>query len=50
MNIFQNILPYGVFGKSRAINAENPTGEKGKGGMLPVILEREEREVHVLKT
>jgi len=38
MNIFQNILPYGVFGKSRAINAENPTGE------------REEREVHVLKT
>ena len=33
MNIFQNILPYGVFGKSRAINAENPTGEKGKGGM-----------------
>ena len=33
MNIFQDILPYGVFGKSRAINAENPTGEKGKGGM-----------------
>ena len=22
-----------LFGKSRAINAENPTGEKGKGGM-----------------
>ena len=31
MNIFQDILPYGVFGKSRAITAENPTGEKGKG-------------------
>ena len=46
MNIFQNILPYGVFGKSRAINSENPTGEE----WLPVILEREEREVHVLKT
>lgn len=48
MNIFQDILPYGVFGKSRAINAENPTGEKEE--WLPVILEREEREVHVLKT
>lgn len=33
MNIFQNILPYGKFGSSRAINAENPMGEKGKGGM-----------------
>ena len=22
-------------GRSRAINAENPTGEKGKGGMAP---------------
>lgn len=50
MNIFQNILPYGVFGKSRAINAENPTGEREKEEWLPVILEREEREVHVLKT
>lgn len=33
MNTFQNILPYGKFGSSRAINAENPMGEKGKGGM-----------------
>ena len=33
MNIFQEILPYGRFGKSRAVNAENPTGEKGRGGM-----------------
>ena len=23
-------------GRSRAINAENPHGEKGKGGMVPV--------------
>lgn len=39
MNIFQDILPYGVFGKSRAINAENPTGEKGKRGWsIPVPL------------
>lgn len=33
MNIFREILPYGKFGRSRAVNAENPTGEKGKGGM-----------------
>lgn len=33
MNIFQEILPYGRFGRSRAVNAENPTGEKGRGGM-----------------
>ena len=26
-------LPYLTHGKSRAINAENRTGEKGKGGM-----------------
>ena len=37
MNIFQDILPYGVFGKSRAINAENPTGEKGKRGWSIVL-------------
>lgn len=28
-----NGLPYMKRGKSRAINAENRTGEKGKGGM-----------------
>ncbi|WP_368188979.1 glycoside hydrolase family 172 protein [Blautia sp. 1033sp1_1033st1_G9_1033SCRN_220408] len=33
MNLFGNIFPYGKFGSSRAINGENPTGEKGKGGM-----------------
>ena len=27
------MLPYLTHGKSRAINAENRTGEKGKGGM-----------------
>lgn len=32
MNLMKEILPYGKFGRSRAINAENPTGEKGKGG------------------
>lgn len=32
MNLMREILPYGKFGRSRAINAENPTGEKGKGG------------------
>ena len=32
MNFMHDILPYGKFGRSRAINAENPTGEKGKGG------------------
>ena len=26
-------MPYLTHGKSRAINAENRTGEKGKGGM-----------------
>ena len=26
-------LAYAKHGRSRAINAENPTGEKGKGGM-----------------
>lgn len=32
MNFMHDILPYGKFGRSRAINAENPTGEKGNGG------------------
>ena len=38
--------------KSRAINAENPRGEKGKGGMAgqPVILDHPEREARVLMT
>ena len=27
MNFMHDILPYGKFGRSRAINAENPTGE-----------------------
>lgn len=32
------ILPFIKRGKSRAINAENPTGEKGKGGMAASAL------------
>ena len=36
--------------KSRAINAENPKGEKGKAVWQPVILDHPEREVRVLET
>ena len=36
-------LPYLTRGKSRAINAENRSGEKGKGGMA-AILARPEKE------
>ena len=32
-------------GRSRAINAENPHGEKGKGGMAASHLDRPEKEV-----
>lgn len=32
------MLPYLTHGKSRAINAENRTGEKGKGGMAASVL------------
>ena len=32
-------------GRSRAINAENPHGEKGKGGMQRAIWDRPEKEV-----
>lgn len=32
-------MPYLTHGKSRAINAENRTGEKGKGGMQPARLD-----------
>lgn len=32
-------------GRSRAINAENPHGEKGKGGMAASIWDRPEKEV-----
>ena len=54
MNTLQDIMPYGKFGKSRAINAENPTGEKGKGqpgrrekeGWLPAVWEEAEKVVH----
>lgn len=35
--------------KSRAINAENPRGEKGKGGMQPVISDLPEKEARVLE-
>lgn len=28
-------LAYAKHGRSRSIDAENPTGEKGKGGMAP---------------
>ena len=28
-----SMMPYLTHGKSRAINAENRTGEKGRGGM-----------------
>ena len=31
-------MPYLTHGKSRAINAENRTGEKGKGGMASSAL------------
>ena len=34
--------------KSRAINAENPKGEKGKGGMAASILDLPEKEARVL--
>lgn len=37
-------LPYLTRGKSRAINAENRSGEKGKGGMAASILARPEKE------
>lgn len=33
MNSLLTSLPFSKLGQSRAINAENPTGEKGKGGM-----------------
>ena len=31
-------LPLAKHGKSRAVNAENPHGEKGKGGMAESVL------------
>lgn len=40
MNTLWDPVPYGTFGKSRAINAENRTGEKGKGGMASSCLGR----------
>ena len=33
MNTLLSVLPFSKLGQSRAINAENPTGEKGRGGM-----------------
>lgn len=33
MNTFTNLLTRRISGERRAINAENPTGEKGKGGI-----------------
>ena len=35
-----SMMPYLTHGKSRAINAENRTGEKGRGGMAASPLER----------
>ena len=49
MNTLQDIMPYGKFGKSRAINAENPTGEKGKGGMASSCLGRSRKGSQCLK-
>lgn len=43
-------MPYLTHGKSRAINAENRTGEKGKGGMAaspPARLDLHVREARV---
>ena len=48
MNLFGNIFPYGKFGSSRAINGENPTGEKGKGGMASGSLAKAEKVIHAL--
>lgn len=45
MNFMHDILPYGKFGRSRAINAENPTGEKAREEQQPVTLAQEGREV-----
>ena len=41
------MLPYLTHGKSRAINAENRTGEKGKGGMAAAFSENQEKAVRV---
>lgn len=41
------MLPYLTHGKSRAINAENRTGEKGKGGMAASGLGNQEKAVLV---
>ena len=34
MNTFTNLLTRRISGERRAINAENPTGEKGKAAFL----------------
>ena len=41
MNFMHDILPYGKFGRSRAINAENKAREEQQ----PVTLAQEGREV-----
>lgn len=33
-----NQIPFARHGRSRAVNAENPTGEKGRGGMAQSVL------------
>lgn len=40
-------MPYLTHGKSRAINAENRTGEKGKGGMAASPLGPSRKEARV---
>ena len=40
-------MPYLTHGKSRAINDENRTGEKGKGGMAAARLDLHVREARV---
>ena len=37
-------------GRSRSVNAENPTGEKGKGGMAPSNLGPSRKVLRVCET
>lgn len=37
-------------GRSRSVNAENPTGEKGKGGGSPAIWDLPEKVLRVCET
>lgn len=48
MNLFGNIFPYGKFGSSRAINGENPTGEKVKEEWHREAWAKAEKVIHAL--